>query len=123
VSATGTATRNTHGQPSSVVIRPPSTAPAIAAELPTTDAIPNARLRSVPGGKVALISDREAGALIAAPAPCTARAASITAGLDASPAPSEPAAKTTRPMTSMRRRPTRSPSRPPRSRSPPNGRV
>jgi len=60
-----------------------------------------------------------AGASIAPNAPCAPRPITSTAKLFAAPPSADAAAKPTRPMISIRRRPTRSDSRPPSSSSPP----
>ena len=65
------------------------------------------------------MSDNAAGATIAAPTPCTAPHAISTPMLSASPPARDEIEKTTRPRTSIRRRPKRSPIRPPRTRRPP----
>ena len=57
---------------------------------------------------------------IAAPIPCAARAMISHAELTARPPAREPSVNTTIPMKNMRRRPKRSPVRPPRSSKPPN---
>ncbi len=79
-----------------------------------------ARLRGGPSGKVTAISDSAVGAAIAAPAPCTARAAISQAWPVARPPSSEASTKTSSPAIKIRRRPSRSPARPPSSSSPPN---
>ena len=61
-----------------------------------------------------------AGAAIAAPTPCTARAAISHPWPVASPPASEASEKTSSPAMRIRRRPSRSPDRPPSSSSPPN---
>ncbi len=92
-------------------------APPAPATAPHT---PSARLRSAPSAKVVVMIDSAAGETIAAPVPCTARAA-ISHGSDwARPPASEASEKTTSPSMNMRRRPIRSASRPPSSRKPPN---
>ncbi len=61
-----------------------------------------------------------AGETIAAPRPCAARAATSCHESAAMPQASDAAANTTSPMTSTRRRPSRSAARPPISMKPPN---
>ena len=61
-------------------------------------------------GTAALMSVSVSGVTIAAPAPCTARAATRAPALGASAAAAEAAVKTNRPTANMRRRPKRSPS-------------
>ena len=63
--------------------------------------------------------DSEAGASIAPNAPCAPRAITSTVKPVAAPPSAEAAANPTRPIISIRRRPTRSDSRPPSSSSPP----
>ena len=62
-------------------------------------------------------------AIVAAPMPCTARAAIIQAGDCASATAKEAAVNTPMPSTNVRRRPSRSPARAPSSSRPPNVRV
>src|SRR5438445_12479955 len=57
---------------------------------------------------------------MAAPAPCTTRAMISHVELVASPPAKEPAANNRTPPTNIRRRPNRSPARPPSRSSPPN---
>ena len=82
-----------------------------------------ARLRGGPAGKVVAISASAVGATIAPAAPCTTRAASSHAGVVANPPASDAAENSTRPATNIRRRPSRSPARPPSSSSPPKARA
>src|SRR4029077_1279130 len=79
-----------------------------------------ARVRSGPSGKPVVMRDSAAGATMAAPAPCTTRAAISSMGSWARPPARLARAKATRPTTNMRRRPSRSAARPPRIRRPPN---
>ena len=58
--------------------------------------------------------------MIAAPTPCTARAAISTPIEPASPQTSDAAEKSATPIMNIRRRPSRSAARPPSSRRPPN---
>jgi hypothetical protein len=82
-----------------------------------------ARLRSLPSGKVTAISDSEVGAANAPPMPCRTRADSSHAWLVASPPRSEAMVNSAMPKMKIRRRPSRSPERPPSSSSPPNASV
>ena len=77
-------------------------------------------VRARPSGKVTATSDSAVGAAIAAPTPCTARAAISHACPVASPPSSEANEKTSSPAMRIRRRPCRSPALPPSSSSPPN---
>ena len=79
--------------------------PAIA------DQAPIAPARSL-AGNTAVRIDRVAGMTNAAPTPITARAAISVEESPESAAQADPAAKTTRPAISARRRPNRSPSAP-----------
>src|SRR5580765_2177413 len=72
-----------------------------------------ARLRSLPAGKVVLIRARAAGEASAAPAPWRTRATRRISWFGARPPRSEAAQKTMTPTVNIRRRPKRSPSRPP----------
>ena len=79
-----------------------------------------ARVRSAPSGKPVVMRDSAAGATMAAPAPCTTRAAISSTGSWARPPARLARANAISPMTNMRRRPRRSAARPPRIRRPPN---
>src|SRR5215471_13656426 len=101
------------------VRNPPSsspTAPPAPAMAPKT---PNALPRSAGLVNVTVSVDSAAGASIAPNAPCAPRPITSIAKLVAAPPSAVAAAKPTRPMISIRRRPTRSDSRPPSSSSPP----
>jgi hypothetical protein len=71
----GTFTHSTHSQPSPSVSTPPSRTPAAPPLPATAPHTPSARLRSAPSWKVVVTIERAAGERIAAPSPCTARAA------------------------------------------------
>ena len=71
----GTFTNSTHSQPAYWVSMPPSSTPAAPPEPATAPHTPSARLRSAPSAKVVVTIDSAAGERIAAPRPCTARAA------------------------------------------------
>jgi hypothetical protein len=92
---------------------------AVAAIPPVAPDAPIARLRSAPSGKVRIRIDKAAGVIVAAPTPCTARAAISVAPEDASPHAKDASVKTPTPMSSIRRRPSRSANRPPSKRSVP----
>ena len=81
--------------------------------------VPSAE-RCAPSGKLVDRSASVDGASVAAPMPCTARAAIIPAGDCARPTASEAAVKRPMPSTKVRRRPSRSPARAPGSSRPPN---
>ena len=76
-------------------------------------------VRSDPSGKFVDSSASVAGARIAAPTPCRARAPIIQAGDCARPVASEATVNSPIPKTNMRRRPSRSPARAPTSSRPP----
>ena len=94
-----------------VVSQPPSSGPS-AADAPATaphtpNAIPRARPVKVPD-----TIDRVDGEVIAAPRPCTVRAAISVPMPRAAPASTEPSTNTATPAMKMRFRPTWSPTRP-----------
>jgi hypothetical protein len=117
---TGTLTKKIHSQPRYFVRIPPNRTPAAAPDPPSAPQIPSALFRSGPSRKVVVTIERAAGEMIAAPIPCTARAAISTAAPDASPHVSDASVNRIRPATNIRRRPSRSANRPPSSRNPPN---
>ena len=91
-------------------------APAADAELYSAMAV----VRAGPSAKVVVSSASVAGAAMAAPTPCAARAASSQVSDWASPPISDAPVNRTSPATNTRRRPSRSPARAPSSSSPPN---
>ena len=119
----GRLTKKTHGQDSQVVSIPPASTPMAPPAPLTAPNAPSALLRSAPAGKIARISDIAAGAIIAAPSPSAARAATSIPGERASPQASEATVNKPAPAIRIRRRPSRSASRPPSSRNPPNARA
>ncbi len=98
---------------------PPTNTPNAAAALAIIAHTDRARLRSGPSGNVLVITDSAAGETIAAPSPCTARAAISHPGDCARPQASDAMVNRTTPVISTRRRPSRSAARPPSSRQPP----
>ncbi len=117
---TGTLTKKIHSQPAYFVRMPPISTPA-AAPLPAmAPQIPSALLRSAPSSNVVVMIESVAGEMIAAPMPCTARAATSTPIEPASPQASEAAENSASPAMNIRRRPSRSAARPPSSSKPPN---
>src|ERR1019366_5395503 len=66
-----------------------------------------------------VMSDSDAGATIAAPTPCTARAATRRRAWSANPAANDEKAKTSSPKINSRRRPNVSATRPPKIKRPP----
>src|SRR3954454_7032408 len=115
----GTFTHRTHSQPRPSVSTPPSSTPAAPPEPATAPQMPSARLRSAPSRKVVVTIDSAAGDRIAAPRPCTARAAISWPEFVARPPASDASANSTRPPMKTRRLPSRSAMRPPSSRKPP----
>ena len=87
-------------------------APPMPAIAPNT---PNARARSLGCVNVVVRTDSAAGASTAPNTPCRARAPTSMANDWAAPPSAEAAAKPTRPMRNMRRRPNMSERRPPSS--------
>jgi len=94
---TGTLTKKIHSQPAYFVRMPPKSTPAAAPLPPIAPQMPSALLRSEPSSNVVVMIASVAGDTIAAPTPCTARAAIST--------PIEPA----RPQTMRRKRKQRHP--------------
>ena len=116
---TGTLTRKIQRQFSASVTSPPSTSPTANPALAHAPKTPSARLRSSPSANVVAMSETAAGTVSAAPMPCRARATTSTGAPGARPHASDIAPKSESPSTKVRRRPTRSAIRPPRSSSPP----
>ena len=102
-----------------MVSKPPASSPIAPPTALVAEYTPIARFRDDPSGKVVAISASAAGAVIAAPVPWTARAASSQACEVAMPPASEPAENSRSPAANILRRPSRSPARPPMSRTPP----
>jgi hypothetical protein len=98
---------------------PPNSTPAAAPLPPIAPQIPSALLRSAPSSKVVMMIASVAGEMIAAPSPCTARAAIRTPIEPESPQASDATEKSATPNMNTRRRPSRSAARPPSSRKPP----
>ena len=107
-------------QPAYRVRRPPAITPTVAPPAPSPPQIPSALLRSAPSPNMFITIDRAAGSMIAAPMPWTARAAIMKPAPVASAAASDAALNSPSPSIRMRRRPSRSAARPPRSKNPPN---
>ena len=102
-----------------MVSRPPATRPTAAPPPLMAATTLIARLRAGPSAKVVAISASAVGAISAPPMPWMARAASSQAWELAKPPASEAAENSTSPAMNTRRRPRRSPARPPSSISPP----
>ncbi len=116
---TGMLTKKIHSHPSHFVSTPPISTPTAAPLPPIAPQIPSALFRSEPSSNVVEMIESAAGERIAAPRPCTARAAiSIPSELDR-PQASEAAVNSATPTMNTRRRPSRSAARPPSSRKPP----
>ena len=95
---------------------PPTSGPSATAEPETPDHTPSAIPRRA-AGKASASSVSVSGVTIAAPIPCTARAATSSSVLGASAAAAEAAVKSESPARNMRLRPKRSPSAAPVSSS------
>ena len=99
------------------ISHPPRNGPTAAATPPSPDQAPIARDRSS-GENDAWMIARLPGVSSAPPTPCRARAAISVAALGATPQASEATANQIAPIMKMRRRPSRSPSVPPRRSNP-----
>ena len=98
---------------------PPISTPAAAPLPPTAPQAPSALFRSAPSVKVTEMIESAAGVTIAAPKPCTPRAAISIPDDVESPQTSEAAPKIASPVMKTMRRPIRSAARPPSRRKPP----
>src|SRR5256714_492059 len=116
----GTLTHSTHCQPSPSVSTPPSSTPAAPPLPATAPHTPSALVRSGPSRNGVVTIDRAAGERMAAPSPCTARAAISWPESTASPPAREASADSTSPDMKTARLPSRSAARPPSRRNPPN---
>ena len=92
--------------------KPPTTGPMASASALTPAHVPIALPRSS-GGNVLEMIERVPGIMNAAPTPWTVRPVTSQASLGDSPMKAELAAKSTTPKRNIRRRPNRSPRRPP----------
>ena len=119
---TGTFTKKFQRQLSAEVRTPPTSTPAAAPALPSAPQTPSAVVRCAPVYVVVTMASAD-GSSIAAPTPCSARAAISAAGDHASPLISEAVVKTPSPARKTVRRPSRSASRPPKSIRPPVSRT
>ncbi len=99
-------------QSASVISRPPTRAPIETPMLPTPVSTPMGRPSDWPLNASVTIATLP-GVMIAAPRPCSARAAIRTPVDGATPESIEPEMKITTPARNTRRRPSRSPARPP----------
>ncbi len=116
---TGTLTKKIHSQPSHLVSTPPISTPTAAPLPPIAPQMPSALFRSAPSSKVVETIESAEGERIPAPSPWTARAAISIPSEVERPQVSDASVKRTTPPMKMRRRPSRSAARPPRSRNPP----
>src|SRR5437763_478496 len=101
----GRLTNSTQRQPGPSERTPPRKTPRADARPAIAPQAPSALRRSVPSLKVVVSVDRAAGSIIAAPSPCTRRAATSMPSLPARPPVSEASANTDVPATRTRRRP------------------
>ena len=105
----GTLSQKIHCHASVSVTAPPSTGPATTARPVIAPNTPSAHARRS-GGNAALSSASDSGAIIAAPTPCTARAAISQPTLVASAHAADAATNSSSPAANSRRRPNLSPS-------------
>jgi hypothetical protein len=116
----GALTNITHCQPSVCVSTPPASSPT-AAPAPTAKTnIAIARDRCGPGAVIPISSTITLGAAMAAPTPCSARAATRTPAEPANPPATEATTKTMTPRTRARRGPIMEPILPLSRIRPPN---
>lgn len=108
-------------QDSASVRTPPSTWPMEAPAAPVKLKTPMALTRSLGSVNSVTRMPSTTAEAIALPTPCRKRAAISRPGVVAAPASSDAAVKTTLPARKTDLRPIRSPRRPARSSSPPNG--
>jgi hypothetical protein len=106
---TGTLSQKIQCQLRPPATAPPTTGPPATASPASPPHSPMAMAR-FPAGNASLIRVRVSGMMIAAPAPCTTRAAMSTPTVGESAAHADAAVNTARPMQNMRFRPNRSPS-------------
>jgi hypothetical protein len=122
IAPTGTLMKKIQFQLMCSVMRPPTSGPIASASAETPAQIPIAVPRCR-GGNVTVMIDRVDGFIIAAPTPCTTRAAIRSDALPARPQARDESVKIASPMTKTRRRPSRSASLPPVSISAPKVRA
>ena len=99
---------------------PPSSRPNAPPPAAIALQTPSAFVRSSPSANVVVMIDSAAGETSAPPSPCSARAATSHVSVVARPFRSDAKLKIATPARNSRRRPNRSPARPPSSRKPPN---
>ena len=115
----GTLRKKIHDQPRPLVSAPPSSTPAAPPLPEAAPQMPSARLRSRPSRNVVVRIDSAAGDSSAAPSPCSERKTISEPSDQASPSSRELTVNRASPVRNMRRRPTRSASRPPSKSTPP----
>ena len=93
--------------------------PAADASPPVPPQAPSAVFRSLPSANFVVRIESAVGRVSAAPSPCASRAPTRTPAVVAKPPTVDEIAMIAIPVTSTRRRPIRSASRPPRSMNPP----
>src|SRR5439155_12423420 len=106
-------------QPPADTISAPNEGPVATANAPTPPHNATIWVRRA-GGYAPISSATDAGTRNAAPAPCSTRLATSAGTFGAMPHKNEPATNTPRPNVNVRRRPIRSPVRPPVTSSAPN---
>ena len=107
----GTLTRKIARQPSPAIRMPPSDGPSA---VPTADIVPSSpiALPVLAFGTISPTNAMLSAIMMAAPRPCTARAAISSHSVGATPHRTEASVNRAMPMSSSRRRPAMSPSRP-----------
>ena len=119
-SAMGMLMKKIARHPNASVSTPPTSSATVAPTPPTAPQTARALLRSASSSNVVMRIDSAVGAISAAETPWTMRAPTRKPGELASPQASDAAANSAVPAMSVRRRPSRSPVRPPSMSSPPN---
>ena len=112
---TGTFSQKIHCQEKPSTTAPPTTGPSATPSPETPDQMPSASPR-LSALKASLSRVSESGVMMAAPSPCSARAAMSASVLGASAAAAEASVNTPSPATNTGRRPRRSPRAAPVSR-------
>ena len=120
--ASGRLIQNAACQPNESTRNPPTAGPSAVLIALAPAQVPIAAPRSS-GGNAAEMMARLCGTIIAAPIPCTSRAAISASTPGASAQPSEASAKTPVPSRNSRSRPKRSPAAPPTRISAPRNSV
>ena len=102
------------------MITPPAISPKVPPPAPRAPQTPSALLRSAPSANMFITIERAAGSISAAPRPWAPRIAIRNVASSASAQPNEAVVNRPSPSIRIRRRPSRSAARPPRSKKPPN---